>query len=120
MRKSPLLPPSRCPCLANITYYDQSTAGIYSLGYDVQYGNPDAFFAYRISPFAYAIVGIALTLLIGYPMSLLIKVKLTKEQQRMAYALTFAGRNEGIPRQNENENGEQVTEKEMMVLNGEK
>uniref|UniRef100_A0A914X0E1 Sodium-coupled monocarboxylate transporter 1 n=1 Tax=Plectus sambesii TaxID=2011161 RepID=A0A914X0E1_9BILA len=61
--------------------------------YDPHYGNPDVFFAYKLSTFSYAPLSVAMVLVIGYVVSILMPQKMTPYQRKLAYSLTYVGRN---------------------------
>uniref|UniRef100_A0A914XAP0 Sodium-coupled monocarboxylate transporter 1 n=1 Tax=Plectus sambesii TaxID=2011161 RepID=A0A914XAP0_9BILA len=61
--------------------------------FDPHYGKPDVFFAYKLSTFSYAPLSAAMVLVIGYVASILIPQKMTPYQRKLAYSLTYVGRN---------------------------
>uniref|UniRef100_A0A914WKI0 Sodium-coupled monocarboxylate transporter 1 n=1 Tax=Plectus sambesii TaxID=2011161 RepID=A0A914WKI0_9BILA len=76
----------------NASYSAKSPAFVHA-PYDPHYGKPEVFFAYKLSAFSYAPLSVAMVIVIGYVASILMPQKMTPYQRKLAYSLTYVGRN---------------------------
>lgn len=60
---------------------------------DPHYGKPGLFFAFKLSTFSYAPLSIAVVVVVGYLLSVVVPQNMTPYQQKLAYSLTYIGRN---------------------------
>lgn len=58
---------------------------------DWHYGDPDTYALSRISPFAYAAIGVTTVVVVGYIVSLIFPVELDSKKEKFAYACTYSG-----------------------------
>ena len=92
-----------CDAGHNVSHYSNySNTMSVSRDYDPHYGKPGVFFAFRLSSFSYGPLSIAMIIIVGYVVSVLVPQKTTPYQQKLAYSLTYLGRNtftdEQLPR----------------------
>jgi hypothetical protein len=98
--------PTNFTCERNETFFDSFTGQNVSHSYksapkdyDPHYGKPGVFFLFRLSAFSYGPLGIIMVVFLGFVFSLLIPQKMTPYQQKLAYSLTYFGRNTFVEEQ---------------------